>query len=226
MLSWIAVQLQHEDIENDLAQRTAQALKHGGLGWAVPYVSGRDVILTGKAPEDRGPMLATAYARNVWGVRTAYDRAGLIAQVADYRWTATSDGAKRLKLVGDVPSERARRALLGAAKAAFPSAAVTDDMKLARGTIDRDAWLAGAEFSLKTLSTLKNGEAQLASLDLSMRGEAATSQAYRDVRAALANRRPGGVNLAHGYLAAGREALCVDRQERLGWRRHFWLCTS
>jgi OOP family OmpA-OmpF porin len=197
MLSWIAVQLQHEDIENDLARRTAEALKRAGLAWATPHVSGRDVVLTGKAPEERGPVLATAYARNIWGVRVAHNRSELIERVANYHWSATSEGAKRIRLAGDVPSERARRSLLDAAKASFPSATVSDDMRLARGAIDRDAWLEGAQFSLKTLSALKSGEVELASLDLSIRGEAPTSQAYRNVRTTLEKRRPAGVNLAH-----------------------------
>lgn len=195
-LSWIAVQVQHKDIENDLARRTAEALKRAGLTWATPHVAGRDVVLTGKAPEERGPMLAAGYARNVWGVRVAYNRSGLIEHVANYQWSATSDGSKRLQLAGDVPSERVRRSLLDSARAAFPSATVTDNMRLARGSIDLDAWLAGAEFGLKTLAGLKRGEAELSALDLSMRGEAATSQAYRQTRTALAKQRPAGVGLA------------------------------
>lgn len=201
ILSWVAVQLQHKDIENDLARRTAETLKRAGLAWATPHVTGRDVVLTGMATEERGPTEATSYARNVWGVRAIYNRLGLIARVANYQWTATADGSGRMRLAGDIPSEKARRALLDTAKAAFPSAVVTDEMRLARGSIDRARWLAGAEFSLKTLSELKKGEAQLTALDLSMRGEAATSRAYRNVRAALAKRRPAGIDLAHEEIA-------------------------
>src|SRR5262249_9189443 len=54
---------------------------------------------------------------------------------------------------------------------------------------------AGAEFSLKTLARLQRGEATLASLDLSMRGEAPSSKAYHDVRTALARSRPTDINL-------------------------------
>jgi outer membrane protein OmpA-like peptidoglycan-associated protein/osmotically-inducible protein OsmY len=196
MLSWVAVRLEHEGIENDLALRTESVLKRSGLGWAVPHFRGRDVILTGKAPEDRGPDLALAYARNVWGVRVANNRSKLIDLVPNYHWSATFDGSGRVSLTGDVPSQEARQALVGATRAAFPGAAVADDMRLARGAIDREAWLAGAKFSVKTLAGLKRGEAQLAALDLSMRGEAATSRAYRDVRAALNGRRPSGIKLA------------------------------
>jgi hypothetical protein len=192
-LSWLAVQVQHEDIENDLARRTGEALKRANLTWATPHVSGRDIVLTGKSPEERGPMLAAGYAGNVWGVRVAYNRSGLIEHVANYQWSAASDGAGHVRLAGDVPSERARRALLDTAKTAFPSAAVTDGMRLARGSVDPDAWLAGAEFSLKTLAGLKRGEAELAALDLSLRGEAATSEAYRRARTALARQRPARI---------------------------------
>src|SRR5690606_63994 len=47
----------------------------------------------------------------------------------------------------------------------------------------------------KTLAGLKRGEVELAALDLSMRGEATTSQAYRRVKTALAKQRPSGVTL-------------------------------
>jgi len=200
-LSWGAVQLQHEDIQNDLARRTSEALKRAGLTWATPHVAGRDVVLTGKAPEERGPMLAEGYARNVWGVRVAYNRSGLIEHVANYHWSAASDGSGRLRIAGDVPSEQARRALLETAKAAFPSATVSDGMRLARGSVDHDAWLAGAKFSLQTLAGLKRGEVELAALDLSMRGEAASSKAYRQTRTALAQQRPRGVGLAEEKIS-------------------------
>jgi len=202
MLSWIAVQVQHQDIESDLAMRTADALKRAGLGWAVPHVDGRDIVLTGKAPEERGPVLATAHARNVWGVRVAHNRSGLIARVANYQWSAISDGAGHLRIDGDVPSEQARRSILSTAKTEFRSVAIADHMRLARGSIDREAWLAGAEFTLKTLAELQSGQAELAALDLSIRGKAATSQAYRDVKAALAKQRPEGIKLARAEIAA------------------------
>ena len=78
MLSWIAVQVEHEGIENDLARRTEDALHRTGLDWAVARFNGRDGVVTGKAIEDRGPQRALALVRNVWGVRTANNRSGLV----------------------------------------------------------------------------------------------------------------------------------------------------
>lgn len=201
MLSWIAVQLEAENIEGDLSRRAGDALKRAGFEWAAARFSGRDAVLSGKAVEDGDPQRALAYLRNVWGVRIARDHSELIERVANFQWSATFDGGGRLVLAGDVPSEEARRLVLSTATTAFSGVAITDQMRLARGSVDRDVWLDGATFSLKNLAKLKKGEAQLAALDLSMTGEAATSSAYRDVRTALAKGRPRGVNLAVERIA-------------------------
>jgi outer membrane protein OmpA-like peptidoglycan-associated protein len=195
LLSWVAVQLEREDIENDLSQRAEDALKRAGLNWAAPHFNGRDGVLTGKAAEDRDAVRALAYVRNVWGVRVASDRSEPIEHVANYRWSATYNESGRIRLAGDVPSDVVRSSLVRTAKSEFPGATIADEMRLARGAIDRDAWLAAAAFSLNNLAELKQGEAELAMLDLSISGEAKSSEAYRDVRTALAKRRPAGVNL-------------------------------
>jgi OmpA-OmpF porin, OOP family len=202
MLSWVAVQLEHDGIEYDLEHRSGEALKRAGLDWASLRFVGRDAVVMGKAPQEGDPGRALEYLQNVWGVRVASDRSELLESVADYRWSVSSAGDGRVRLAGDVPSEEARRALVGAARSAFPGATVSDDMRLARGSIDRDAWLAGAVFSLRNLSELKRGEAELAMLNLSIKGEAKTSDAYRDVRTALAKRRPAGIGLAREEIVA------------------------
>ena len=171
MLSWIAVQLEHEGIENDLARRTKDALHRTGLDWADAHFNGRDGIVTGTAVEDRGPQRALALVRNVWGVRIAYNRSGLVQRVDKFIWSAKAETNGRLTLSGDVPSEQARKALVDTARAEFPKAAVADNMRLARGAIDRDDWLRGATFSLKNSAKLKAGVAELSALDLSMTGE-------------------------------------------------------
>lgn len=201
MLSWVAVQLERDSIEFDLAHRSTEVLKRAGLDWAGLRFVGRDAVLTGRAPEERDPERALVYLRNVWGVRVASDRSELLESVADYRWSVSSAGDGRVRLAGDVPSEDVRRALLSAARSAFPGASVSDEMRLARGPVDRDAWLAGAVFSLRNLSELKRGEAELAMLNLSIKGEAKTSDAYRDVRTALAKRRPAGIGLTREEIA-------------------------
>src|SRR5437868_4059956 len=84
MVSWVAVQLERDGIEYDLAHRSAEALKRAGLDWAGLRFVGRDAVLTGRAPEERDPERALVYLRNVWGVRVASDRSELLESVADY----------------------------------------------------------------------------------------------------------------------------------------------
>ena len=196
ILTWVAVQLEQGGIEFDLSRRASEALRRSGLDWAKLHFVGRDAVLMGRAPEERDPAKALASIQNVWGVRVVSDRAGLLQQVANYRWSVTSSDDGRVRLAGDVPSEDARRALVGAARTAFPRSNISDEMRLARGSIDRDAWLSSAIFSMRNLSELKRGQATLAMLDLSISGEAKTADAYRDVREALSERRPAGLRLA------------------------------
>ncbi len=195
-LSWIAVQVEHVGIEADLGRRTQEALSRAGLDWATPIFQGRDGALTGKAADDTATPRALAMVRDAWGVRVVTDRSELLELVEKFFWSAAASGDGRVVLSGFVPNQDARRAVVSAAQDDFPKAEIIDEMKLARGAPDRDAWLSGATFALKQIAQLKKGTAELSVLDLSVTGEAGTMQAYRGVRQALAKSMPGGVKLA------------------------------
>ena len=196
MLSWVAVQFERDGIEADLGRRTQEALARQGLDWAVPIYSGRDGILTGKAPDENDPARGLSSMRDIWGVRIAQGRTELLDVVDKFSWLATRRTDGRVLLTGFVPNEDARKALLSVARNDFPNADLTDEMKLARGAPDRDAWLSGATFGLKQLAQLKKGSAGLDGLGLTVIGEAATPPAYRSVKTALAGGLPNGVALA------------------------------
>ncbi|WP_423415100.1 OmpA family protein [Hyphomicrobium sp. B1] len=196
LLTWVAVHFEQGSIEFDLSRRAGEALRRSGLDWAKLHVVGRDAVLTGRAPDERDPGRALASVENVWGVRVVADRAALLESVANYHWSVTSSDDGRVRIAGDVPSEDARRALLDAARKAFPGAKIQDETRLARGSINRNAWLSAAIFSMKNLAELKRGQASLSMLDLSIAGEAKTADAYRDVREALSEKRPAGLALA------------------------------
>lgn len=196
LLSWVAVQFEHEGIENDLGRRSQEALLRWGVDWAVPNFSGRDALVSGRASEDGQQIRAMSAVRNVWGVRVAGDGTELLEFVEKYFWSATQRGDGRVSLSGYVPTDEARRQVLDAAKKQFPKAQVTDEMKLARGTVDRAAWQTGAGFALKQLAYLKKGQAELNQLALSISGEAATAPAYKQVKQELAGAMPASIKLA------------------------------
>lgn len=195
LLSWIAVQFEHENIQDDLATRARMALHRAGHTWAEPVFAGRDGAVAGKALDDNDAGRALTSVRSVWGVRVADDRSGLVDRVDRFTWAATSRGDGRIELKGFVPTDELRSAVVGNARSLFPESEIVDQMKIARGAPDRDLWLTGAKFSLRQLAQLKRGSAELNALDLSIVGQAASSPNYRRVKTALASDMPKGVKL-------------------------------
>lgn len=193
LLSWLAVQLEHESIEADLGRRTQDALARKGLTWSVPMFAGRDGVLTGRSADDNEPARAVAAMRETWGVRVVDNRSELLEQIDRYLWSAISrDG--RLVLTGYVPSEDARREIVEMAREAFPRADIADELKPARGVPDRGQWMGGISFGLKQLAQLKRGSVDMEGLDFSIAGEAPTAPVFKSVKAAL-QKMPGGVKL-------------------------------
>ncbi len=60
-------------IEDDLTQRSHDALNTIDQSWAEVAVSGRHVTLTGSAPDADSAKLAFDSVRDVWGVRAVTD---------------------------------------------------------------------------------------------------------------------------------------------------------
>src|SRR5215470_5330381 len=101
-LGWLAVTLEHDRIEQDLAARASRALAESGSLWASVAVNGRDLLLTGRALQDEEPPKVELALRNVWGVRDVDNRSSLPLKVEPFLWTARRRG-NRIKLSDYVP---------------------------------------------------------------------------------------------------------------------------
>lgn len=182
-------------IEAELATQTRSALDQAGLGWAQVAFSGRDVWLVGKAADERERRQASDITEAIWGVRTVSNRSELIEEEKNYVWRALLRDDK-LRLLGFVPNETTRKAIVGAAKATFPQLEIQDRMKLARGAPETEVWLGGVSFGLKQLSALKPGaRVELTGEGLAVAGEAVDFGTYRAVKSALGSSLPQGVTL-------------------------------
>lgn len=201
MLSWVAFYLERPKIENDLTRRGQQALDGAGLGWGAVALSGRDLVLTGKAADENEPRKALDIARRVWGVRIVDLRTDLLAKVATFSWSAAVKD-KVVRLSGYVPSDEARRAVASSAQAAFPGYKIDDQTSLARGSPARTTWQSGVNFALRQLALLKRGSVELSNTDLTVAGEANDLSAYKSVRAALSKGMPSGITLAANRVSA------------------------
>ncbi len=171
VLSWVAVQAEHGRLERDLTERARVALFEGGFPWALAEVRARDIVLTGRAPQEGEPGKAADAVASVWGVRIVDNRAGLLDKAEKYLWAASRRN-NRIRLTGYAPSIAARQTILGVTKASFPGFEIVDRTTLARGVPSTDQWLAGVSFGLKQLTSIKRGDVRFEDLLMTVTGEA------------------------------------------------------
>ena len=191
--SWIVLQLQQVEIENELRVRTTEALERAGLSWAATSFSGRDAVLTGVAALEDEPVKAVQLVRGVWGVRVVDARTDLVKEVATFTWAAERDESGAIRLSGHVPTEGSRRAIVQAIRKALPTERVTDEMTLARGGPDRDLFVTAAGFGLTQLAALSGGRVELEGTNFSIWGTAPDQASLTTVRSRLKSLPPGVV---------------------------------
>ena len=74
LLSILAIVLAGGWIEDDLAKRSTDDLKAAGQEWAKVDLDGRDVVLSGDAPDGEAAKNAVDTVSEIWGVRTVADQ--------------------------------------------------------------------------------------------------------------------------------------------------------
>lgn len=195
MLTWVAFHLQRPVIEDDLNSRAQRVLDEAGFDWAKVQFSGRDAIVSGRAPDAGTPRQAIRAVRSVWGVRVVRARTDLIKKVSNYTWTAAVRD-KRVVANGHVPDAETRQSVLRIIKTNFPTFTVEDDMVLARGGPAANQWLAHIGFASKQLRFLKRGRVQLTERELRMSGEGLDFTSYKTLSSQLSGTLPVGLERA------------------------------
>ena len=198
-------------IEADLATRARAELREHRMGWAEVDVDGRDVILSGLAPDPEGIERALAVAE-VYGARRVDNRLDTIeefvskdlppagaaarAQPADttvalpqqpYR-TGIAVSDRGAVIEGFVPDEGARRRLVRLAQDLFGIAGVEARLELRPGA--PPGWEQAAGTALEVADQLAIGEVVLNGTELSVTGLTGTVEAEQSLRAALTDRLP------------------------------------
>lgn len=188
-------------IQKDLRARSERALNAQGLSWAKTGFIGREGLLAGRAPTPQQRAAALRIVKSVWGVSALRDETARIAHAKTYIWKAArSDGA--IRLVGHVPNETTRRAILQMARHTFPNSGIRDDMTMARGAPPQEVWLSGISFGLRQLAHLEPGAAvDFVDTGLRISGRARSPRDYRRFRGALAQAVPGGIRVRENTVA-------------------------
>ena len=117
-------------IETDISLRTNQAVS--AQPWASVTVDGRDVTVTGDAPDERAQGAAVDAISSVSGVRAVVDKTGLLPLEDPYRFSVGKTDAG-LAVDGFAPGQVERDRLVTELGKALPGVSVTDDLSLARG---------------------------------------------------------------------------------------------
>ena len=185
-------------IEADLTAKASTVLQDNGYGWAKVVLDGRDLTLSGTAPEPDAQSAAAGLVSDAYDVRVVKNMTGVLPEQKPYTFSAAIDG-KTLILNGFIPNENARGTLLDSAKKVAGSKSVTDNLKIARGA--PAGFAAAAGFGISQLARLATGKASLNNTDYSIEGTATSGKNY-----AMANERASG-ELTEGFKLAAKKIL-------------------
>lgn len=180
-LSALAIWFTAGSIEADLQSRTVSALRTDH-GWAQVLIKGRDLTLTGMAPDEESREGALSIARNVYGVRDVRDASVLLPEEKPYRFSAekTSNG---IVLSGFVPNESTRTDIISTLTGLLPGIAPSDQMNLARGAPTGLVSLAG--YGLSVFSRFSTGSMSITDRSMRVTGQALNPDDHEAALAAL-----------------------------------------
>ncbi|MFA5948865.1 MAG: OmpA family protein [Hyphomicrobium sp.] len=202
MLSWATYYRERDAIEADIYSRASKAVAAAGQKWANVDLSGRDVVITGRARKDGEPKAALDAVRFLWGVRKVElktDIAAASAELPELRPAigplASEEGAKKAKQIAEAAAaEKAKKAAEAAAaaekarKAAALAAAAEQARKEAEIAAAAQAKLAAeAAATLEAAKPVVDAEAVAADkAKKDAEAAAAADKAKKDAEAAAA----------------------------------------
>ena len=191
-LSALALWFETAAMEAELRSRTLSALRQNHA-WAQVGVVGRDISLSGLAPDKDSQSTAMLVARNVAGVRSVVDDTVLLPVESPYRLSAEKT-ASGITLSGFVPNESARRDIISTLTGLLPGIALSDQMKLARGAPADLLLLAG--HGLAAFPRFSTGAMEITDGAMRVSGQALNPDDHEAALAALASVPAGSMSAA------------------------------
>ncbi|WP_376804031.1 OmpA family protein [Candidatus Raskinella chloraquaticus] len=176
----------------DIAARSQKIVSAVDNGWAGMSIAGRDVRLSGNAPdvEARDRLVKTLDA--LPGVRRIDVATGILARQSPYEWKLGRQ-ANDLSFSGSIPSEANRLAFSSLLSTYFPTLKVADTARLAAGAPDNLG--AMQKFAEDVIANLAVGSVSASDKALKIEGVAASPAAFAGLQDVL-TKLPAGVTLA------------------------------
>ncbi len=195
LIAGLAVLSARAGIESELRTSAADALTEAGYGWLNVEVSGRQVTLNGAVFSEQDKQAAEAALREIWGIGEIDSRLQVAVRETPYVVSVSRTGDK-LRLRGSVPSEEARRTIVGLLNANFSGINVDTKLRIDPNMAEKDRWLTGVGFALSQLRKVSSGNAVLADAELSFEGVALKPGAYEALMRAFHDETPEGITVA------------------------------
>lgn len=166
---------------------SAGAGEVGAEPWLLFAVRGRDLAVSGEAPDRAARETALSRLALIPGLRRLVDRSGLVEEASPFVWTASRDAAGHVALGGDRPAEIGPAALAARLTPELPpGTTLRDRARSARGA--PPGFLAASAYAVARLGALRPGAtARIEDTTLSFSGEAATVADHDALRAAFAD---------------------------------------
>lgn len=223
-----------EAAEQALREAALASLSEAGIDWAKVTMNGQKAVLSGTAPDAEAAERAAAVVRtSVWAggyvgggitsvdisrvrFETMLDAAPPVA--APFTWSARLVDGEGVTLVGFVPDDRVRLALVAEAESLFGEP-VEDLMQVARGAPEGD-WTRAASLALAALSHLETGAVEAEDNEFTLSGLAADETTAAMAQEPLAAYPTGltittAINLLPETMAETPPAARTDEEEAI-----------
>ncbi|MBI1309468.1 MAG: OmpA family protein [Proteobacteria bacterium] len=189
-------------IEQDIADRVTTSLAEQGLLWADVAVQGREVTLSGTAPNEAGKERALAVASKVFGVAKVDDKlevadAKALAGkgAASYGLTITKDGDK-VSVVGAVPTQADKDVLVRLANRHYGEENV-DASKLEVAEGAPAGWRTAAGTVLYNIFNMENATVTFSGTEVMISGTVVDQQFSDQVENAVTATLPQSYKVAY-----------------------------
>lgn len=179
----VAIPVFSKNIESSIARNIEEALRKGEADWASFVVDGRDVSITGVAPNEAEKARIEELVAAVDGVRVVDDRLSVAEGAVPYAFLADFNGETvRLSGFADTPGDK--RIVLREARDAFKGFDLVDEVKVLAGA--PDDWLVSVTTALQQLARLEQGKLAVNDYAVRLEGSAPNATEAESARNALA----------------------------------------
>ena len=159
-------------IEDDLANKSQSLLNNNGMNWATTTLDGRDLTITGEAPNEAARDGAIQLARSVYGVRDIQHEGITLKEWFSSELNMKQEG-EMLILTGSLPDQASIDTTVNQAYSLYGDVNVSNKLTISQSA-SPPVWLTSTTSLMTTLFTTRNLDLNVSDEELVVSGEVET----------------------------------------------------